>query len=114
MPQFRFIRLPGPGLLESAYAACLAREFHLQGIQFDQERPILVGYKGIKIDNGYRVDFVVEQLVILEIKAADRLHPIHTAQLLRYLRLTDKKLGLLINFNVPVLRDGVRRVVNNL
>ena len=107
-------RFLGPGLLESVYAACLAREFHLQGIQFEQEQPILVGYKGIKIDNGYRVDFVVEQLVILEIKAADRLHPIHTAQLLTYLRLTDKKLGLLINFNVPVLRDGIRRVVNNL
>lgn len=107
-------RVLGPGLLESVYSACLAREFQLQGMRFESERPILVGYKGIKIDNGYRVDFVVEQLVILEIKAADRLHPIHTAQLLTYLRLTDKKLGLLINFNVPVLRDGIRRVVNNL
>jgi GxxExxY protein len=104
----------GPGLLESVYAACLAREFQLLEIEFDQERPIPVAYKGIKVDNGYRVDFVIERQVILELKAAERLHPIHLAQLLTYLRLTDTRLGLLINFNVPVLREGVRRVVNNL
>jgi GxxExxY protein len=104
----------GPGLLESAYAACLATELRLQGIRFKREVPLPVGYKGVKIDNGYRIDFVVEGLIIVELKTVDRLHLVHLTQLLTYLRLADLRLGLLINFNVAVLRDGLRRVVNHL
>ena len=105
-------RALGPGLLESAYQACLARELELSGIPFEREKPILVQYRGINVDCGYRLDFIVEGKVVVELKTVDSLEGIHEAQLLTYLRLTGCKVGLLINFNVPLLRNGiVRRVL---
>ncbi|MEW5956572.1 MAG: GxxExxY protein [Chloroflexota bacterium] len=101
----------GPGLLESAYQACLARELTLRGIPYEQEKPLPVEYKGVKLDCGYRLDFLVTGKVIVELKAVDELHPIHEAQLLTYLKLTGCKVGLLINFNVPVLKNGIKRMV---
>lgn len=100
----------GPGLLESAYQACLAREMALRGLGFEQEIPLHVEYKGLQLDCGYRLDFLVEKTVIVELKTVDALQPIHEAQLLTYLRLTGAKIGLLINFNVPVLKNGIKRM----
>ena len=102
----------GPGLLESAYAECLAYELSKNGIQFERERPLPVSYKEVRLDCGYRLDFVLEGSLILEVKAVTELQPIHKAQLLTYLKLDRKPLGLLINFNVPVLKDGVQRVAS--
>jgi len=104
----------GPGLLESAYRECLAHEFAARGLTFEKERPLPVHYKGVNLDCGYRLDFLVDGLVVVELKAVDALLPLHTAQVLTYLRLAGCKLGLLINWNVEVLRDGVRRVVLDL
>jgi len=101
----------GPGLLESAYQACLAREMALRGLGFEQEMPLHLEYKGLQLDCGYRLDFLVENTVIVELKTVDALQPIHEAQLLTYLRLTGAKIGLLINFNVPVLKNGIKRMV---
>lgn len=101
----------GPGLLESAYQICLAREFALRQIKFEQEKPIPVQYKGVALDCGYRLDFVVENKVVVELKAVEKAMPVHEAQLLTYLKLTGCKVGLLINFNIPVLKDGVIRLV---
>lgn len=104
-------RALGPGLLESAYQKCLARELSLQGIPFEQERDLPVEYKGMLLDCGYRIDFLVAGKVILELKAVAEIHPVHKAQLLTYLKLTGCKIGLLINFNVPVLKQGIQRMV---
>lgn len=104
----------GPGLLESAYGECLRHELQLQKVSFEAEKPLPVVYKGIRLDCGYRLDFVVENKLILELKAVETLHPIHEAQLLTYLKLSGLKLGLLINFNVPYLKQGIRRMVNGL
>jgi GxxExxY protein len=101
----------GPGLLESAYQACLAQEFSFQGLSFEQEKPLPVKYKGIQVDCGYRLDFVVAGKVVVELKAVDAIHKVHEAQLLTYLKLTGCRVGLLINFNVPVLKDGIKRMV---
>ena len=101
----------GPGLLESAYEACLRRELSLRGIPFACQVPVPVTYKGVQIDCSYRLDLLVGGLVVLELKSVDRLEPIHAAQLLTYLRLTDLWLGLLINFNVVVLKNGIKRIV---
>src|SRR5262249_41042470 len=98
----------GPGLLESAYAECLCHELHLRGIAF-QRLDLPVTYKGLKLDCGYRVDLIVEDAVVVELKAVERILPVHEAQLLTYLRLTGKKVGLLVNFNAPLLRNGVAR-----
>ncbi len=103
----------GPGLLESVYRDCLRHEIGLRGLTVEMEVALPVGYKGIEISSGYRVDLVVQKRVIVELKAVDTLLPVFTAQLLSYLRLSGLKLGLLINFNVTQLKDGVRRVVNN-
>ena len=100
----------GPGLLESAYRACLARELSLRRLPFEQERPLALEYKGVEVDCGYRVDFVVAGKVILELKAVEAIQKVHEAQLLTYLKLTGCRVGLLINFNVPVLKDGIRRL----
>ena len=102
-------RALGPGLLESAYQVCLAHEFNLKGIPYERELPLPVCYKGIQLDNGYRLDFLVAHRVVTELKAVEALQPIHEAQLLTYLRLTGCRVGLLINFNVPVLKDGIKR-----
>ena len=104
-------RALGPGLLESTYQACLAREFSLQGIRFAQQVALPVEYKGIQLDCGYRLDFLVEEKVVVELKAVSDLHPVYEAQLLTYLKLADCRVGLLINFNVPVLKDGIKRMV---
>ena len=104
-------RALGPGLLESAYQACLARELALQEIPFEREVPLPVDYKGIEVDCGYRLDFLVYGKVIVELKATDAIHPIHEAQVLTYLKMTGCRVGLLINFNVPVLKAGIKRLV---
>ncbi|MBN2549893.1 MAG: GxxExxY protein [Anaerolineales bacterium] len=101
----------GPGLLESAYQICLGRELELRGIQFEREKSLPIEYKGERLDCGYRLDFIVEQKLIVELKSVDKLLPIHDAQVLTYLKLTGCKVGLLINFNVPVLKDGIHRLV---
>jgi GxxExxY protein len=104
----------GPGLLESAYEACLAYELRQRGLEVATQVGLPVVYGGVRLDVGYRLDLLVQGLVIVEIKAVDKLAPIHGAQLLSYLRLSGKRLGLLINFHVPHLKDGIRRLVNNI
>ena len=105
-------RAIGAGLLESAYSQCLCYELNLRKLPFALELPLPVLYKGLKLDCGYRVDLVVADTVVVEVNAVERLTPLHEAQLLTYLRLGGWKAGLLINFNVPLLRDGiVRRVL---
>ena len=100
----------GPGLLESAYELCLCRELSLRGVSFERERRLPLTEKGIDLECGYRLDVVVRDAVIVEVKAVERLLPVHEAQLLTYLRLTGMRAGLLVNFNAPVLRDGLRRL----
>jgi GxxExxY protein len=104
----------GPGLLESTYEKCLCQEFRLRGIPFANQVPLPVVYKGKKLDCGYQMDLVVGDSVILELKSCEKIEPIYHAQLLTYLKLSGFKLGLLLNFNVPVMRDGIRRMVNGL
>jgi len=101
--------LLGPGLLESAYEECLAREFFLRGIPFERQKPAPVVYKDVKLECGYRMDFLVGGQIVVELKAVEALAPVHEAIVLTYLRLSGCRLGLLINFNVPLLRDGIRR-----
>ena len=105
-------RALGPGLLESAYEACLAFELADLGLGIERQKPLPVTYRDVELDCGYRLDLLVEGAVIVEVKALRALAPIHQAQLLCYLRLSGCKVGLLINFNVEVLKDGVRRLVN--
>ena len=105
-------RILGPGLLESAYEQCLCHELTLKDISFERQKPLPVTYKGISLDCGYRLDILVEKLVIVELKTVEHIEPIHEAQLLTYLKLSDLWLGLLMNFNVPVLKEGIRRLVN--
>jgi len=102
----------GPGLLESAYEECLCCEMQLRGIEFKRQVPLSLNYKGIVLDCGYRLDLLVEDKVIVELKSVEGLEPIHEAQMLTYLRLRNAWLGLIINFNVIMLKDGVRRLVN--
>lgn len=104
----------GPGLLESAYEGCLAFELRSRGISCEQQLSLPVRYRGNLVDVGYRIDLLVFDLVIVEVKSVDKLAPIHDAQLLTYLRLTNKRLGLLLNFNVQHMKDGIKRLVNNL
>jgi GxxExxY protein len=102
----------GPGLLESAYEECFRHELHLRGLTFQLQVELPVTYKGLKLDGGYRLDVVVENAVIVELESIEQISPIHQAQLLTYLRLSGKKVGLLTNFNVAVLKNGiVRRVL---
>lgn len=104
----------GPGLLESAYEQCLCFELSQRGLRFERQKPYPVEYKGQTLDCGYRADVVVEDRVIVELKAVERLDEIHDAQLLSYLKLSGLHVGLLINFNVRVLKHGIRRLVNEL
>jgi len=104
----------GPGLLESVYEDCLAHEMSLRGMAFARQQVLPVAYKDLEIEAAFRLDFLVEDLVIVEIKAVDELLPIHKAQLLTYLKMTNKRLGLLINFNMPLLKDGIKRVANDM
>lgn len=111
---FRVHSALGPGLLENAYEACLAYELRSAGLRVQTRVPLPLVYREAKLEVGYRLDIVVEDLVIIEVKAVDALAPIHQAQILCYLKLSGKKLGLLINFNEVHLRHGIKRVVNNL
>jgi GxxExxY protein len=104
----------GPGLLESSYEACLCYELSSRGLKFQTQVPLPIKYGNITLSAAYRIDFLVEDLVIVELKAVEKLLPIHEAQLLSYLRLSGKKLGLLINFHVLRLKDGYKRIANGL
>lgn len=106
-------RALGPGLLESAYEECVCHELGRRQLRFDRQIPLPVRYKDVRLDCGYRLDVLVEACVVVEIKAVESLEPIHEAQLLTYLKLGRWQVGLLINFNVPVLKQGVKRMVNN-
>jgi len=105
-------RALGPGLLESAYEECLCHELSLRSISFERQVSLPIIYKGVKLDCGYRLDVIIEGKLILELKAVESLQPIHEAQVLTYLKLTRKSVALLINFNVPVLKAGLKRIVH--
>ena len=102
----------GPGLLESACQTCLAFELRQRGVKVEEQRPLPIVYKDVHLDCGYRMDLLVENEIVVEIKALEQFAPIHEAQLLSYLRLSGKRVGLLINFHVRVLKDGLKRIVN--
>ncbi len=102
----------GPGLLESAYQTCLSFELRQRGVKVEEQRPLPIVYKDVHLDCGYRMDLLVENEIVVEIKALEQFVPIHEAQLLSYLRLYGKRVGLLINFHVRVLKDGLKRIVN--
>lgn len=108
----RVHKVLGPGLLESAYEACLAFELAELGLEVVRQQPMPVVYRCVRLDCGYRTDLIVESEVIVEVKAVTRLEPIHEAQLISYLKLSDRRLGLLMNFNVRALKNGVRRLVH--
>lgn len=103
----------GPGLLESVYQQCLAKEFSLRSIKLSTMVPIPLQYKGYTLNKDYVIDILVEDEIILELKSVEAILPVHEAQIISYLKLADKRLGFLINFNVPLLKDGFRRFVNN-
>ncbi|MFM1919411.1 MAG: hypothetical protein RLZZ303_1045 [Candidatus Hydrogenedentota bacterium] len=103
----------GPGLLESTYESCLARELEIRHVSFERQVPLPVSYKGVALECGYRLDLLIEGRIVLELKAVEKSTELHKAQLLTYLRLTGHRLGLLINFNVPFLRDGITRLVQD-
>jgi GxxExxY protein len=105
-------RALGPGLLESAYMACLLFELRRSGFQVETQRAVPVIYDGVSLDCGYRLDMVIDDLVVVELKTIDRFAPIHSAQMLTYLKLTGFPVGLLINFNVPLLKQGIKRLLN--
>jgi GxxExxY protein len=101
----------GPGLLESAYEECLCHELNMKNLMFERQKPIPIEYKGIKLDCGYRIDIIVENKIILEIKAVEKILPVHEAQLMTYLKLTHMRVGLIINFNVKYLKEGLKRII---
>jgi GxxExxY protein len=107
-------RTLGPGLLESTYEECLCRELQLRGIPFERQKPLPVTYKGVKLECGYRLDLLVASKVVVEIKTVDTLLPIHEAQILTYMRLGGFVVGLMLNFKVPVLKEGIRRFALDL
>ena len=107
-------RVLGPGLLESAYELAFERELVLRGLQVERQKAVPLEYKGVALGDGFRIDLLVQEQLIVEIKAVERILAIHEAQLLTYLRLADKRLGLLINFNEKTIKEGVKRVVNRL
>ncbi len=102
----------GPGLLESAYQECLFYELKQKGLKVDKEKPMPIVYKEVKLDHGYRIDLLVENKVVIEIKTVEKLHEVHTAQVLTYLKLGNYKLGLLLNFDVSLLKNGIKRIIN--
>ncbi|MFA7403316.1 MAG: GxxExxY protein [Pelobacteraceae bacterium] len=107
-------RALGPGLLESAYQKCLDYELRKMGLRVECELALPIQYEAVSIDAGYRIDMIVEEMIIIENKTVERLLPIHEAQLLTYLKMRGCRLGYLLNWNVPMLRDGIKRLVNNL
>ena len=104
-------RLLGPGLLESAYEECLVRELALRKLNIERQKPIPIVYKDVKLECGYRIDLLVESRIIVELKSIEAIAPVHQAVVLTYLRLSGRRLGLLINFNVAVLKDGIKRYI---
>ena len=104
----------GPGMLESAYEACLAFELLARGLAIERQKPFPLVYRGQRVDCGYRIDLVVEGLLVVEVKSLERVQAVHRAQVLSYLRMSKMRLGLLLNFNVQWLRDGIERIVNGL
>jgi len=106
-------RIMGPGLLESIYEQCLMKEFELRNVNAAQQVAISLNYKGYELSRELRIDIIVENEIILELKSSEIMHPVYEAQIISYLKLTNKKLGFLINFNVPVLKNGFKRYVNN-
>lgn len=111
---YQIHKVLGPGLLESVYQRILAAELKQRGCQVTLQQPIPIHYRGLQFEAGFRADMIVENVIIVEIKSVDAVHPVHKKQPLTYLRLADKRLGLLINFNVCLFKDGVSRVVNGL
>jgi GxxExxY protein len=109
---FRIHSKLGPGLLESAYEACMAHELTKRGFLVERQKPQSVFYDGLEIEVGYRLDILVDDTIIIELKAVEQLSPIHQAQLMTYLKLSGKTLGFLINFNVPLIKQGIRRIAN--
>jgi len=107
-------RALGPGLLESIYEECLCHEFSLRGLRYKRQQPLPIVYKNKTLDCGFRLDLVVEDQLILELKSCEKIEQIHRAQLMTYLKLSGLKLGLLLNFNVPAMREGIVRIVNGL
>jgi GxxExxY protein len=99
----------GPGLLESAYEECLSFELKQKGLQVERQKALPIQYKAIQLEYGYRIDLLVENTVVIELKSVDILHPLHEAQILTYMKFAEKKVGLLMNFNVLILKDGIRR-----
>jgi GxxExxY protein len=106
-------RALGPGLLESVYEECLAVELGLRGLPYTRQHPVPLRYKGHAIGTDLKIDLVVDDRVVVELKAVEKLLPVHEAQILTYLRLTGKEIGLLVNFNVPLLKEGIRRFLNH-
>ncbi|MCC7492356.1 MAG: GxxExxY protein [Fimbriimonadaceae bacterium] len=104
----------GPGLLESVYEAVLARDLARRGLDVERQKAVPIDYDGLHFDEGFRVDLLVEGLVVVELKSVEKLAPVHSKQLLTYLRLLDCRLGLLLNFGAPLMKDGIHRIVNNL
>jgi GxxExxY protein len=104
----------GPGLLESVYEAVMAHELIKRGLRVMRQVPIPIVYDGMMLDEGFRADLIVNDLVIVELKSVEQIHPVHPKQLLTYLKLSNKRLGLLINFNVPLIKNGITRIVNGL
>ena len=104
-------RLLGPGLLESAYEECLVRELALRKLNVERQKPIPIVYKDVKLECGYRIDLLVESRIVVELKSIEAIAPVHQAVVLTYLRLSGRRLGLLINFNVAVLKDGIKRYI---
>ena len=111
---FKVHKALGPGILESAYERILAVELRARGLRFVRQKPIGIFYDGVRVDFGFRADFIVDDLIVIEIKSIEGLAPVHFKQLLTYLRFTNLKLGLLVNFNEALIRDGIKRVVNGL
>ena len=104
-------KILGPGLLESTYETCLCYELEKQGLKFEKQKGLMINYKGTTLNNGYRIDILVEDSIVLELKSVENLLPIHTAQILTYLKLSEHNLGLLINFNVTNLQNGIHRYI---
>jgi GxxExxY protein len=111
---FKIHKALGPGLLESAYQAILIFELQKLGLRIEAEKPVPVIYESVMLEIGFRADLIVEEKVIVELKSIEQIAPVHKKQLLTYLRLADKRLGLLINFGAPLIKDGITRIVNGL
>ncbi len=103
----------GPGLLESVYEFALMKEFELRGIEAESQVPVPLIYKGIKLEKEFKIDILVEKEIVIEIKSVEILLPVHKAQIISYLKLANKRLGFLVNFNVPLIKHGIKRIVNN-